>query len=161
MATISLGGPIKGVNMRDNLLEVLVGLTIILLAAYFLFFAYSYNNANRSQVGYKVVAEFTNANGLNKGSDVRISGVKVGTVIEKNLNINNHLARVVILLEPDMEVPVDSSVSILTDGIFGAKYANLVPGSDKRLIKEGESIAYTQSTIDIESILAKFFFGRR
>jgi phospholipid/cholesterol/gamma-HCH transport system substrate-binding protein len=60
-----------------------------------------------------------------------------------------------------MRLPIDSAVSILTDSFFGAKYANIMPGSDTKLIKAGESITHTQSTIDIESILAKFFFGRR
>ena len=60
-----------------------MGIVVIAVAAFFAYFAY---NASDLQVvkGYTVTARFLKVGGLTVGSDVRINGIKVGTVIGQN-----------------------------------------------------------------------------
>ena len=71
--------------MKGNLFEALIGAAVLAVAAVFLTFAFSNSDISSVQ-GYEVVAKFDRVDGLNVGSDVRLSGIKVGTVLEQTLD---------------------------------------------------------------------------
>ena len=76
---------------RRNFAEVLIGAVVLLVAAGFL--AYAIAHSGRSATpGYLLFARFDHIDGLSVGSDVRIAGVKVGTV-DSARSIRRHSRR--------------------------------------------------------------------
>ena len=65
--------------MTGNVIEIVVGAVVLVIAALFLFFAYTMSHVKQVE-GYQVTAQFERVDGIRDGSDVRIAGVKVGTV---------------------------------------------------------------------------------
>ena len=75
--------------MKSNTLESLIGALVIIVAIIFTSMAYKVSgNKQKMASGYVLLAEFNNIDGINIGSDIKISGVKVGSVIDIKLNNN-------------------------------------------------------------------------
>lgn len=97
--------------MQHNLVETLVGAFVVAVSAIFLSYGYSVSDMSPKS-GYKLVAEFDRIDGLTVGSDVRMSGIKVGTVIDQELNKKNFYATVTLSINDDIELPDDTSAKI-------------------------------------------------
>ena len=115
--------------MNGNLFEALIGAVVLVVAGVFLVFAFTTADIGSVQ-GYQVVARFDRVDGLNIGSDVRLSGIKVGTVTSMELDHETFLAVVLMSVEPEVKLPKDSSAQIVTDGLLGGKFMAIVPGGD-------------------------------
>ena len=59
-----------------------MGAVVLVVAALFLFFAYTTSQVRAVQ-GYRVTAQFDRVDGIRDGSDVRIAGVKVGSIVSE------------------------------------------------------------------------------
>ena len=145
--------------MGGNLVETLIGAAVIAVAAGFVLFVYS-NTDVGSVSGYEVVAKFERIDGLLPGSDVRMSGIKVGTVVDQALDLESYLAVVRISVDPDVMLPEDSSAEIVSGSLLGGKFLSLTPGAADEMIKPGGEIVYTQSSVNFEQLLGKFIFGQ-
>ncbi|MEI6187202.1 MAG: outer membrane lipid asymmetry maintenance protein MlaD [Alphaproteobacteria bacterium] len=145
--------------MNRNIIEVLVGFLVIAIAVSFL--AYTYKVANVKKLGgsYQVIAKFDQVDGIIVGSDVMISGIKVGSVSELTLDTKSYDAFMVIEIGDDIKLPADSSARIVSSGLLGGKYVELQAGADDQLLKNNETIQYTQSSVNLESLLGKFIFS--
>ncbi len=144
--------------MNGNLFEALIGAVVLVVAGVFLVFAF--NTADIGSVqGYQVVARFDRVDGLNIGSDVRLSGIKVGTVTSMELDHETFLAVVLMSVEPAVKLPKDSSAQIVTDGLLGGKFMAIVPGGDPEYIDPGGEITFTQSPIILENLIGQLIFG--
>ena len=144
--------------MKTNLLEVVMGAVVLVVFAFFVIFAYS-TSQWQPPTGYEVVAKFDRIDGLMRGSDVRLSGVKVGTIKEIHLDPNTYLAVVHIALAPEVTLPKDSSAEIISDGLLGGKFLALVPGGEDEIITPGGEIVHTQAAVSLESLIGKFIFN--
>lgn len=144
--------------MKANLLEIAMGALVLFVFAFFIIFAYSSSQWHPA-TGYEVSAKFDRIDGLMRGSDVRLSGVKVGTVKEIKLDPTSYLAVVSISLAPDVHLPKDSVAEIVSDGLLGGKILALVPGGDDENIPSGGEIMYTQAAVSLESLIGKFMFN--
>ena len=144
--------------MGGNLIETLVGAFVLVVAIAFVIFAVSRTDVGAVQ-GYEVVANFDRIDGLNVGADVRLSGIKVGTVIEQTLDTETYFAVVRMSIDPAVRLPTDSSAAIISDGLLGGKFMALTPGADEDMIEPGGEIRYTQALISIEQLIGKFVFG--
>ena len=144
--------------MNGNLFEALIGAVVLVVAALFIAFAFSTADIGSVQ-GYQVVARFDRVDGLNVGSDVRLSGIKVGTVTSQDLDHETFLAVVHMSIEPDIQLPKDSSAQIVTDGLLGGKFMAIVPGGDPETIEPGGEITFTQSPIILENLIGQLIFG--
>ncbi len=144
--------------MKTNLLEVIMGAVVLVVCGFFVILAYS-SSQWQSTEGYVVTAKFDRIDGIMRGSDVRLSGVKVGTVKDIKLDPNTYLAVVHIALSPDVSLPSDSAAEIVSDGLLGGKYMALVPGGDDSLIPAGGEIMHTQAAVSLESLIGKFMFS--
>ncbi|MEQ9447353.1 MAG: MlaD family protein, partial [Rhodospirillaceae bacterium] len=113
--------------MKRNPIETLLGAVVLVIAGMFLVFAYSIADL-RIGSGYEVSARFLKAGGLVRGSDVRISGINVGTVTGESLDAETFQARVTMSINADIALPADTEATIVSDGLLGSKYVNLVPG---------------------------------
>ncbi len=144
--------------MNGTLFEALIGAVVLVVAALFLVFAFT--SADIGAVdGYEVVAKFDRIDGLNVGSDVRLSGIKVGTVTDQDLDRDTFLAVVRMSIDPDIQLPLDSSAQIVTDGLLGGKFMAIVPGGDPENIEPGGEITFTQSPIILENLIGQLIFG--
>jgi phospholipid/cholesterol/gamma-HCH transport system substrate-binding protein len=144
--------------MRQNVVETILGAVVLVVAAVFLVWAYGRSNAG-DPGGYALVAEFDRADGLEVGSDVRISGIKVGSVLATALDPDSFRARVRFSVREDVELPRDSSAAIVSASLLGGKYLALVPGADEAVLADGEAITLTQSSINLEDLIGQYIFS--
>jgi phospholipid/cholesterol/gamma-HCH transport system substrate-binding protein len=144
--------------MQNSLVETLIGAAVIAIAALFFFFAYSSTGAAPVS-GYDVVAKFNRVDGVNIGTDVRLAGIKVGTVSRLSLDPKTFSAVATITLGNDVKLPDDSSVRITSEGLLGNQYLSIEPGASMDFIKPGGEIENTQGSVDLMGLLGKFAFG--
>jgi phospholipid/cholesterol/gamma-HCH transport system substrate-binding protein len=106
---------------------------------------------------YQIEAEFDNVSGLKVGATVEIAGVTIGKVSDISLGIDG-LAKVVLLINRDVEVTADAIASIRTQGLIGDKYIKITMGAEDETLKDGGVIFDTESSIDIEELVSKYIF---
>ena len=140
------------------MIETVMGGVVLVVAALFLFFAYSTSQVRAVQ-GYEVSAQFDSVSGIHDGSDVRIGGVKVGTIVSETLDPNTFLANVRISIENAYKLPDDTVAKIVSSGLLGDKFLALVPGGSEQTIPPGGRIKFTQSPISIEDLIAQLMFS--
>jgi len=143
---------------RRNIAEVLTGAAVLVVAAGFLAFAVAHSGRS-SAAGYPVLAQFDRIDGLSVGSDVRIAGVKVGSVTQVRIDPQTYLAIVTLTVRDDVKLPKDSSAEVTSESLLGGKYLSLSPRGDTTMLKPGQSITITQSSISLEQLLGKFIFS--
>jgi phospholipid/cholesterol/gamma-HCH transport system substrate-binding protein len=143
---------------RRNPFEVFVGAIVIVLSlALLLYLVASLSTAGASR--YMLRAEFGRIDGIGPGSDVRIAGVKVGTVIGTSIDPKTYRAVVRLAVRPDIRLPTDSVAEITSENLLGGDYIALVPGQAGAKINSGGLVSGTQSSIDLESLLGKFILS--
>ena len=143
--------------MRRNAIETVMGAVVLLVAGVFVFFAYDMAQVKAVE-GYEVTALFYKIGGLNEGSDVRISGIKVGTVIDHELDSESFDARVRMSITHEVKLPLNTVASIASEGLLGGKYVRLEPGTDKSYIKDGGTITKTKDFRSLEDQVGEIIF---
>ena len=144
--------------MSNRLVESLAGAAVIAVAVGFA--ASSYSRAGIGTVeGYEISANFSRIDGLSVGNDVRISGVKVGTVTAQDLNPESFMAVVKMSVRADLSLPLDSSAKIASDGLLGGKFVALEPGGDIDMIEAGGEIEYTQGSVNLEDLIGQVIYS--
>ena len=144
--------------MRRNVIEPVLGGVVLAVAAFFLVFAYRSADL-RSVDGYEVTASFNSISGLQSGADVRISGVKVGSVTGLTLDDKSYQAVVHLSVDPAIKLPKDTAAIIASESLLGGKYLQLEPGGDPDMIQPNGGIEYTQSTPGLEQLLGQVIFS--
>ena len=144
--------------MGGNVVETLIGAVVLAVTVAFLTFAYGRADVG-AVTGYEVVARFERIDGLSAGSDVRMSGIKVGTITDQSLDTEDYLAVVRMSIDPAVLLPEDSSAEVVSDGLLGSKYMSLVPGGADDMIEPGGEIKFTQSSVSLEALIGKFMFS--
>lgn len=104
--------------------------------------------------GLKIYAIFDQTGGLKPRAPVEIAGVKVGQVVDVTLS-DDFRARVGLDLRPGLQLPVDTSASIVTAGVLGDRYVSLQLGGDDRMLEAGEEITFTESAVILERLIGK------
>jgi len=143
--------------MGRNLVETVMGAVVLLIAGFFLIFAYNSSDL-RPVSGYEIKARFNSVEGLQEGSDVRIGGVKVGSITEQHLDAETFQAVVTMTVRSGVRLPVDSIASVTGDSLLGGKYLKLTPGAAKKLVAAGGEIKKTQDALVLEQILGRMIF---
>jgi phospholipid/cholesterol/gamma-HCH transport system substrate-binding protein len=144
--------------MRRNMIETVLGAVVLVVAAFFLVFAYTSADLRRVE-GYPVSASFSSIAGLVNGSDVRISGVKVGTVTQLALDPKTFQAVVHMSIDPQVKLPADTAAIIASESLLGGKFLSLEPGGDEQTIQPGGRIQVTQSTPGFEQLLGQVIYS--
>lgn len=144
--------------MNNNIVETLIGAVVLFVAGGFLWYAYTRTDVAKVE-GYEVIARFDKVDGLNVGADVKVSGIKVGTVAEQSLDPLTFLAVVKINLKNEFQLPKDSSAKITSDGLLGGKFISLVPGGAEENLAAGDSIEFTQGSIDLIELVGKAMYS--
>jgi phospholipid/cholesterol/gamma-HCH transport system substrate-binding protein len=145
--------------MTNNLIETITGTVVIVVAVLFVMFAYDKADV-KTVDGYTVSAKFDRIDGIRRGSDVRMSGIKIGTVIGQLLDPETYLAVVTLNIASNVKLPMDTSAAITSDGLLGDKYMALSPGGDDKMIPAGGEIETTQGSIDLFSLVGQMIFSQ-
>ena len=148
--------------MHRNVIETVMGAVELAVALVFLGFAYTSANLG-STSGYTLKAQFNQADGVDAGTDVRIGGVKVGTVTSITLNPESYLADVQMSIDPSVKLSQDTAAAISSDGLLGGRSLSLSPGGrpddPNGWLKDGDTIDHTQSNPSLEQLLGQVIFS--
>ncbi len=138
--------------------EVAAGAAVLLVAAGFL--AYAVASTGRAKVGgYTLHAAFDNVGGIATGSDVRVAGLKVGSVTGLAIDPRSYQALATFTVQSDIKLSVDSSATIATGGLLGGNFISLATGGGDKMLPDGGTITVTQSAVNLEDLLGKFIFN--
>ncbi len=143
--------------MNKKPIETIMGMVVLVVAVFFLLFAYRVSDLQVVK-GYELNAKFLKVGGLNIGSDVRINGIKVGTVVNQKLDNTDYLVDVILSISPEIKLPVDSEVAIVGDGLVGDKFIKIVPGKSKEYLKEGDTFANAKDFKTLEDMVGEIIF---
>lgn len=144
---------------RRNAIEVLTGILVLIVAFGFLGYAIANTGGGPSGGGYPLYASFDNIAGLNVGADVRLAGVKVGTVQAMTIDPKTYLAHVTLDIRKGLELPKDTGASIASESLLGGIYLALSPGGDTQMLRPEGTITVTQGAVSLQDLLGKFIFS--
>jgi phospholipid/cholesterol/gamma-HCH transport system substrate-binding protein len=144
--------------MKRNAIETMMGAVVLLVAATFLAFAYSSSNVAQVE-GYELLARFNRVDGITPGTEVRLSGIKVGSVLSTHLDPKTYLAELRMSILNDVTLPTDSTARILSDGLLGNPYVALEPGANDEMIPPGGEILKTQDPLNLVDLIGRFIFS--
>ena len=148
--------------MKTFRIEVLVGLFVLLGGAglFVLAFKVSGLTLGRTNQSYTVKADFDNVGDLKVRAPITVAGVRVGEVTHIQLDPKTYQAIVALTIQSsNLQLPTDSTASILTAGLLGAKYIGLTPGFDENVLKQGDRVMVTHSAVILENLIGQFLFS--
>lgn len=143
--------------MKRNMIETVLGAVVLMVAGLFLVFAYASADL-RPIAGYTVTARFNAVDGLATGNDVRVGGVKIGSVTDQRIDMEDYRAVVRMSIRPDILLPTDSTAVVSSDGLLGGKYIRLDPGASDSMLEDGAELVNTQDIVSLEEMLGKVIF---
>lgn len=134
--------------------EIAVGAVALLALALLLIIVYggADKEARAGLANYRILATFNRVDGLSVGDEVLVSGIQVGRVQSMELDADFR-ARVTLLIERGVGLPIDSAAAIHTDGLFGSKFVVLDPGGDETMLEDGGFIEFSQDSVVVTDLL--------
>lgn len=145
--------------MAENRLEVLVGALVLAAAAAFFVYAGQNSGLGGNADTYTLKASFRSVQGISAGSDVKLAGVKVGTITSMTLNPTTYFADVVVDIDKDILLPTDTAILISSEGLLGGNFVELIPGGMPDNLAPGDEIEDTQGAVSLVQLLMKFVGG--
>lgn len=145
--------------MNRNIIETIIGFLVLLIALIFFIFSYKIADVKKLDSTYELSAKFDQVEGIVVGSDVAMSGIKIGTVTELALDDKSYNAIMKIAINDKVKLPSDSSAKIVSEGLLGRKYVSIEAGADEEMLEAGDQIQYTQSSMNLENLIGKFAFS--
>jgi phospholipid/cholesterol/gamma-HCH transport system substrate-binding protein len=143
--------------VRRHAIETVMGAVVLLVAALFVYFAWITAEV-RTAPGYEVSARFFKIGGLAGGSDVRISGIKVGSVTGTRLDPETFDAVVILSIDHGVKLPEDTVAAIDSEGLLGNQYVRLEPGKAAGVLAAGGAIAQTKAYRSLEDQVGEIIF---
>jgi phospholipid/cholesterol/gamma-HCH transport system substrate-binding protein len=147
--------------LYKRIIEFLVGLFILsgVIAIFMLAFKVSGLNAYSNRGVIRIRAVFDNIGDLKVRAPITIAGVRIGEVKKIAINCNTFKAEIDMLVDKKQnKLPVDTAAKILTAGIIGANYIELIPGFSETFLNEGDLITDTQSAIILENLIGQLIY---
>lgn len=143
--------------MNRRFAETAVGAVVVAIAAWFLVFAYN-SSEFRPVAGYSLSAKFNSVGGLAPGNDVRIGGVKIGSVLDQRIDPADFRAVIVFTVRSDLRLPEDTVAAITSDGLLGGKYLRLEPGRAAAMLAANATLKNTRDALSLEDMLGRAIF---
>lgn len=147
--------------LSKRIIELLVGLFMLvgILAMFVLAFKVSGLGQCSTHESFHIDAIFDNIGDLKVRAPVTIAGVRIGEV--DRIDIDNHSFKAKVGMRIDKrqnKLPIDTTAKILTAGIIGANYIELIPGYNEANLKEGGLIVDTQPAIVLENLIGQLIY---
>jgi phospholipid/cholesterol/gamma-HCH transport system substrate-binding protein len=108
---------------------------------------------------YTIYANFSSVSGLRVGNVIEIDGIEVGRVENMTIDQEKQVAVVELKIRKGIKIYDDAAASIKTAGLIGDKFIKVDPGGGGTILKPGERISETNSSIDVEDLISKYAFG--
>ena len=143
--------------MNKRPVETIMGMVVLVVAAVFMWFAYHVSDLQVVK-GYEISARFIKVGGLNTGADVRINGIKIGTVVSQKINPEDYMVDVKLSILPNISLPEDSTFMVAGDGLMGDKFIKIEPGRSNEKIKPGSTVAKTKDAKSLEDMVGEIIF---
>ena len=129
---------------------------ILLLCSLFIIHTISVGKQVKRETYSNVIyAKFRNIDGIKIGSDIKISGVRVGVVNDLKLSNDDYSVNLKLSLKKDIKIPDDSIISIRSDGLLGGKFLDIKPGVSDNYLNNNDVFSATQSAINLEDLIGK------
>ena len=142
--------------MKDNIFEAIIGAIVLAAAVFFLVFITQQTGVAGSAGTYPLTAKFRSAEGIVVGADVRLAGVKIGTVTGMELDPVTFQADTTLALVSGIEIPDDSEAGVASEGLLGGAFIEIEPGGSEFALASGEEILNTQSAVSFVDLLVRF-----
>ena len=142
----------------SNTVETIMGAVVVAVPAAFLYFAYT-NTSAGSLGGYELTAKMPRVDGLATGTDVRLSGIKVGAVKALTLDPKTYLVTLHMNIRDDVPIPEDSSLLVTSSGLLGGSYLSISPGGSDKMLPPGGVITNVQGAVDLMGLVGRFIGG--
>lgn len=147
--------------MTTQTTEVLVGGVVLATAIGFAVYASQTAGIGEGRGdSYELNASFRSLEGISVGSDVRLAGVKIGTVDEVRLNPETFRADTVVALQTGIDIPDDSAIVVASEGLLGGNFVEVIPGGSPFAFEPGATVEDTQGAVSLISLLLKFVSGQ-
>ena len=153
------GSQNDGVVMASERAEILTGAAVLAAAISFVVYAAQGAGLTGAPDSYPLTASFRSVEGITVGSDVRLSGVKVGTITSLALNPQTFFADAKISIRKDILLPTDSTILVSSEGLLGGNFIELLPGGALETLEPGAEIEDTQGAVSLITLLLKFVGG--
>lgn len=141
----------------QEILHIVTGAAVLTVLGVFFLWAYLVPPATGE--GYTLTARFTQVDGITKGAEVRLMGVPIGTVAGQRLDPATNLAYLDLTIRSDIQLPLDTTALVLSDGVFAGKYVKLDPGGSYEMLEPGDQIEFTQDSVILENIVERIVTG--
>lgn len=142
--------------MSNSVAETIIGAVVIATAAGFAIYAGALNGTSGMSAGVPLLANFRSADGITIGTDVRMAGIKVGTVTDLALDTETYQARMTFTVRDDVSIPEDSDVKIASEGLLGGAFVEITPGASEFTLSSGDEIVNTQGSVSLLNLLMRF-----
>lgn len=146
--------------MAENRAEVVTGAAVLAVAIAFVIYATQGANLTGPSGSYPLKASFRSVEGITVGSDVRLGGVKVGTITDLALNPQTFFADAMIAVDDPIQLPTDSAILISSEGLLGGNFVEIIPGGAPDNLAPGDEIEDTQGAVSLISLLMAFVGGQ-
>jgi phospholipid/cholesterol/gamma-HCH transport system substrate-binding protein len=144
---------------QNSTTEIVTGGLVLAAAVGFLIYAAQVTGIGAgagASGAYTLNASFRTADGVTAGTDVRLAGVKIGTVSGIRLNPETFRADTQIALRGDVEIPDDSILAISSEGLLGGNFVEVLPGGSPFVLEAGDGFAETQGSVSLITLLLRF-----
>lgn len=142
--------------MSENRVEVLTGAAVLAVAVGFFVWAGQGRSLGGAADTYPLRASFRSVEGITLGTDVRMAGVKIGTVTEIALNPQTFFADTTVAVKKGVDLPDDSQILVASEGLLGGAFVEILPGGSLTNLAAGEEITDTQGAVSTLGLLMKF-----
>ncbi|WP_202149205.1 MlaD family protein [Candidatus Sarmatiella mevalonica] len=144
--------------MKQSIFETIIGISVILLTLLGFCYAYHISRSNESHSNYQISAKFSSIDGVGIGSQVTLSGVKIGAVKSIEL-LDSFSVLVSMKIDKKYRLPIDSKASISSFSLIGDKCIVIFPGGADNDIADGGMINDTKAPMNLESLIGGFIYS--
>lgn len=146
--------------MANSIAETAIGAVVVAAAIGFGLYAGQSRGLQSGGDSYALNASFRSVEGISVGTDVRLAGIKVGTVTDLDLDPRTYTARTSFTVRGDLEIPEDSDVKVASEGLLGGSFLEITPGASEFMLEPGADILNTQSSVSLLNLLMRFGTGK-
>lgn len=140
--------------------EIALGAAVVVTAAAFLAYALKTTGTALTSGGaYPLHASFRSAEGVRPGTEVRLAGVKIGTVTALRLDAQSFRAELAVAIDEGVELPADSTIQVASEGLLGGSFIEILPGGAFESLQPGDMFQDTQSAVSLVTLLLRAFTG--
>jgi phospholipid/cholesterol/gamma-HCH transport system substrate-binding protein len=145
--------------VKESVTEVAVGAVVLVAAGVFLAYAAQATGFARDDGNFSLTASFRSVEGVTIGTDVRMAGVKIGSVTAMALNPETYRAETTLAVDAAVPIPNDSSAVIASEGLLGGNFVEIVPGASFDMFADGAEIVDTQGAVSLLNLLLTYIGG--